>query len=253
MKLDGNLALVTGAATRIGRSIALALAKEKVTVALHYHRSFNKAQSTLAELQQFSPNSFLVNADLSNIEESKSLVEQIRPLGRLSILVNNASLYPSIDGFKDFDLSQWNHLWNINVLAPLILSRAFFSNNESGVIINLIDAGLRKVDPKHFVYRLTKLSLKEMTQMLALELAPNVRVNAVGPGAILPPARMDATGKTVPPQGNEAWQRFDAYIDKRVPLKRPGSPEIIAENVLHLIKQDFLTGVILPVDGGEYI
>jgi glucose 1-dehydrogenase len=130
---------------------------------------------------------------------------------------------------------------SVNLRAPYLLSRAFAVQvPEQGKIINILDARIRQPAPDHFVYRLTKSALATMTAQMALALAPKITVNAVALGAILAPPGKD-----------------DSYLqnlaEKRVPLKRHGSPDIVAENVLHLLRQDFLTGVVIPVDGGEFL
>jgi glucose 1-dehydrogenase len=253
MELAGKTALITGAATRIGRSIALALASEGAVIVLHYRHSREEAEQTLKEIHRVSPLSFAVQGDLSDREQIEAVAEKACEQRQIDILVNNASLFPVEDRFFTFDMVHWDRLWNVNVIAPMILSRRLFADHHCGAIVNLIDASLNRISFENFVYRMTKAALKEMTLMLALELAPHVRVNGIGPGAILPPAKMGPDGKTIRPDENQAAASFEAYVQKHVPLKRSGSPEIIAANVLHLLKQDFLTGVILPVDGGEYI
>ncbi len=253
MDVAGRTALITGAATRIGRYIARALAEEGAIIALHYRHSRKEAEEAIQEIRAVSPESFLVQGDLSNREQIEAVADAAQRQGPVHILVNNASLFPVHDSFTSFDMKQWDRLWNVNVLAPMLLSRRLLSGSEQGVIINLIDAGLNHIKPENFVYRMTKAALKEMTLMLALELAPRVRVNGIAPGAILPPAKMASDGTTIRPDDKQAAERFQAYVQKNVPLQMPGSPQIIASNALHLIRQDFLTGVILPVDGGEYI
>jgi len=273
MDLSHKIALVTGAAGRIGKAIALSLAKEGATVAIHYNHSKEQAQSTLAIIQQDSPQSFLVQGDLSSVDAIETIAREATKFGNIDILINNASLFPAEDNLFTFQIDQWQRLWNVNVLAPMLLARNLFSDlgksdtavesepmsdtsiqpSPQRVIVNLIDAGLNHISYDNFVYRMTKAALKEMTLMMAKELAPDVRVNGVAPGAILPPAKMGTDGNIMAPDGKRADDFFQAYVQKNVALKRPGSPEIIAENVLHLIQQDFLTGVILPVDGGEFI
>lgn len=279
MDLKGKTALVTGAATRLGRSIALALAAKGARVVVHYRNSEEEALQTLADVNRLGSVGCLVQGDLSRREDieriavhamqyahtggatdghasGSSASPDVRFPG-IDVLINNASLFPENDGFRQFDLDQWDRIFNANLYGPFVLSRRLFSDHakyaRDGAIINLLDAGLSHPHPESFVYRLTKSALKEMTSLLALELAPHVRVNGVAPGSILPPARSNAAGQTVRPSEDRAWQLFDAHVKRDVPLKRPGSPEIIAANVIHLLEQDFLTGVILPVDGGEFI
>ncbi len=135
------------------------------------------------------------------------------------------------------------NLFSVNLRAPFLLSRAFAAqipDHRQGKIIHVTDSRVRHAGPDHFAYRLTKGGLWQMTEMMALELAPRITVNGVALGAILPPS-----GKEV--------ADLQRIAKSRVPLKRHGSAEIIAENVLHLLCQDFLTGVVLPIDGGEFL
>ncbi|NJN82467.1 MAG: SDR family oxidoreductase, partial [Caldilineaceae bacterium] len=141
------------------------------------------------------------------------------------------------------DAELFDRLFAINLRAPFLLSQAFAAQlpqNAKGNIINILDARLNRPLPDHFVYRLAKGGLWQMTQMLALELAPRATVNAVALGAILPP----------PGQGQEY---LDRMAQEQVPLRRAGSARIVTENVLHLLTQDFLTGVIVPIDGGQFL
>lgn len=257
MLLKGRTALVTGAATRLGRSIALALAAKGASVIVHYRHSETEARQTLNDIRSLGSEGRLVQGDLSLRAEVERVARDAAAAGHIDILINNASLFPATDGFLQFDMSQWDRVFNTNLYAPFALSRLLFSDHAAnawpGAIVNLLDAGLSHPRPAYFVYSMTKAALKEMTSLLALELAPHVRVNGIAPGSILPPARSNDAGQTVRPDESRAWQLFADHVDRDVPLKRPGSPEIIAENAIHLLEQDFLTGVILPVDGGEFI
>jgi len=133
--------------------------------------------------------------------------------------------------------------FKLNLYAPLLLTRAFARQLPEGMpgkVINISDAKVFRHQADHFAYRLTKSAINEMTAMFALELAPNITVNAIAPGVMLPLA------------GHED-EDLQALAQKRIPLKRIGSPEIIAENVLHLLHQDFMTGTVIRVDGGEWV
>ena len=163
--------------------------------------------------------------------------------GHIDILINSAAIFPEKDTFTGTHPVLWDQIMNINLRAPFLLSQAFAAQlpaETPGKIINILDARLRHPATDHFVYRFAKGSLAQMTEMLALELAPHITVNGVALGAILPPPGKDAS-------------HLDAIAQKRVPLRRAGSAEIVAENVLHLLRQDFLTGVIIPIDGGEFL
>ena len=141
------------------------------------------------------------------------------------------------------DVALWEKLFAINLRAPFFLSQAFASNlagSREGAIVNIADARTRQPGTDHFAYRLTKGGLSQMTEMLAAELAPAVRVNAVALGAILPP----------PGQGEDYLRD---YADRRVPLGHPGGLTTVTANVLHLLRQPFLTGAVVPLDGGEFL
>lgn len=244
MNLEGKVALVTGGGIRVGKGIALELARAGCDVFVHYGRSEQPARNTQQAVQALGRRSEIFSANLAQVEAVEKVVPTaVEAFGQVDILVNNAAIFPEEDSFSDSDAAAWDKIMHINARAPYLLSRAFarqLPDESSGVIININDARIPHPATDHFVYRLAKRALWDMTQLMALELAPDVRVNAVALGAILPPP-----GK---PQ---------AYLDdvaaKRIPLKRPGSVEFVAQNVLHLITQPFLTGVTIEIDGGEFI
>ncbi len=242
MELQGKVALITGGATRLGRAIILALARGGCHVFIHYRRSTRSAQQTQAEARALDVEAHLHAADLSDEKATRAIVPAARKVFRkIDFLINNAAIFPETDSFMGTDQALWESLFAINLRAPFLLSRAFAAQvpeDGQGKIINMTDSRVRRSAPEHFVYRLTKGGLWQMTEMMALELAPRISVNAVALGAILPPP-----GRGI------------GYLKKiaktNVPLKRHGSAEIVAENVIHLLQQDFLTGVVLPIDGGE--
>ena len=146
-------------------------------------------------------------------------------------------------GLTTTDPESWELQFAVNLRAPYLLSRAFVEAlpaSAEGQIVNLLDARLARHGADHLAYRMTKAALASMTGSLAPELAPSIRVNAIAPGAILPP----------PGGSDEELREFAA---EHVPLGRPGGPEAIAEATLHLLSNRFLTGVVLPVDGGEFL
>lgn len=244
MELQGKTAVITGGAIRIGRAITLALAEAECNVFIHYSRSTTPAQQTQQAAQAFGVRAEIYSADL----REATAVQQIIPaataaFGQVDILINNAAIFPEEDSFTGTDPALWDELFAINLRAPFLLAQAFAAQlptDRPGCIVNVLDARVRRPYPDHFVYRLSKGGLWQMTEMLAHELAPRITVNGVALGAILPP----------PGQG-QAY--LDNLAQERIPLQRPGSPEVVAQNVLHLLRQDFLTGVILPLDGGEFL
>lgn len=240
--LKGQTALVTGGAVRIGRAICLQLAEQGCNLAIHYGHSEQAAQDLARTLTEKYPiKASIFQADLSKAESCDHLIDQIlTSIPQLDILVNNAAIFPEPDEFKNINQDTWQKLMDINLRAPLFLSHAFAQQQQPGSIINIIDARYQKTGTDHFMYRLGKHGLAELTRMLALELAPQIRVNAIAPGAILPP----------PGKGTDFLERNKR---KLVPLNSIGNAEHIANNVIHLLKQEFMTGQIISIDGGEFI
>ena len=252
MDLNGKVAVVTGGAVRVGRALVLALAEAGCHVFIHYGRSAGPAIQTKEDAEAFGVQAAIHSANLAEGDAAKRVIETatsallstgVSTFGHVDILINSAAIFPEEDSFTSTDLTLWDKLMNVNLRAPFLLSQAFAAQlpaGHPGKIINILDARLRRSATDHFVYRLTKGSLWQMTEMLALELAPQITVNGVALGAILPPPGKDAS-------------HLDKIAQERVPLQRAGSAEIVAENVLHLLNQDFLTGVIVPIDGGEFL
>jgi NAD(P)-dependent dehydrogenase (short-subunit alcohol dehydrogenase family) len=244
MDLNGKTAIVTGGAIRVGQALVLALAEAGCNVFIHYGRSAGPAIETKEEVEALGVKAAIYSANLAEVDAAERVMKTaVSTFGHIDILINNAAIFPEEDTFTKTDPILWEKIMNINLRAPYLLNQEFVSQlpaKSSGKIINILDARLRRSATDHFVYRFAKGSLWQMTEMLALELAPQITVNAVALGAILPPPGQDAS-------------YLDKIAQERVPLQRAGSAEIVAENVLHLLRQDFLTGVILPIDGGEFL
>jgi len=244
MELKGKVAVITGGAIRVGRALTLALAEVGCKVFIHYGRSAGPAEQTQAEAQKLGVEAVIYSANLLDATEAQSLIPAaIERFEQVDILINSAAIFPEEDRFSTTDLALWDKLMAVNLRAPFLFSQAFAAQvpeGGQGKIINILDARVRRPAPDHFVYRLTKGGLWTMTEMLAQELAPRITVNAVALGAILPPPGADVS-------------YLDKLAQEKVPLKRAGSAEIVAENVLHLLRQDFLTGVIVPIDGGQFL
>jgi NAD(P)-dependent dehydrogenase (short-subunit alcohol dehydrogenase family) len=244
MELKGKVALVTGGAVRVGRALTLALAEAGCHVFIHYGRSAQPAQETAAEAEKLGVKTAVFSADLSDVTAIQQVIPQaVIAFGQVDILINNAAVFLEEDSFTQTGPGLWQKLMAINLQAPFLLSQAFVRQlplDQPGKIININDARLKRPLPDHFVYRLAKGGLWQMTEMLAHELAPRITVNAVALGAILPPLGAD-----------------DSYLQQiageRVPLRRAGNAGIVAQNVLHLLRQDFLTGVTIPIDGGQFL
>ncbi len=247
--LKGKVALVTGSARRIGAVTIRKLHEAGATVIVHYRNSFEDAEKLSAELNNIRPQScFLQQADLSKNSSLTTLVDNIiQQTGRLDILVNNASsFYPTPLG--EITEHHWDDLMASNLKAPLFLSQAAAPQliKNKGCIVNMIDVhGFRPLK-RHTVYSAAKAGLLMLTQSLARELGPDVRVNGVAPGAILWP-EMGGDAE------NDMQVEQQALLDKTC-LKREGEPEDIAKAVLFLIRDaDYITGHVIPVDGGRML
>ncbi|MCJ7695327.1 MAG: SDR family oxidoreductase [Anaerolineaceae bacterium] len=243
MEIKGKTALITGSAIRLGRAIALSLATYGCNLILHYHKSEGPALQLLKEVSNLGIEATLINSDLSNEADILSLFPQVYDLNKqVDILINNASVYIRANA-SETSLDIWNKQFALNIRAPFFLSKAFYEqlpSGKQGKIVNISDARVFHQQPDHFAYRLTKSALHDMTKMMAIEFAPRVTVNALALGIMLPLA------------GKENVD-LHSLANSRIPLKRIGSPEIAAQNVLHILNQDFMTGEILRVDGGEFL
>jgi glucose 1-dehydrogenase len=243
MELKGKTALVTGGGIRVGRAIALALAAEGTNLVIHYNRSQDSAEETADRARSLGVQVITVGADFNDPQAIESLFPNaLAEFEAIDILINSAAIYLRGNGMET-DRKDWERQFRINLKAPFLLTQAFvrqLPKENPGRILNIADAQVNLHKPDHFAYRLTKNALVEMTRMFALELAPDITVNALGLGIMLPLADREDVD-------------LQAYAQKNVPLQRTGSPEIAAENALHLIKSDFTTGTFLVVDGGQYL
>jgi glucose 1-dehydrogenase len=241
--LAGKTALVTGSGVRLGKAISRALAERGCQLALHYNASAEGAEEIREYARSLGVKAETYRADLSSPDEARALIQSASVnFGHLDILINNAAIYLPGKGM-DTSADILEKQFRLNLFAPVLLIREFASQLPEGFpgkVINISDAKVFRHQPDHFAYRLTKAAVNEMTLMFALELAPRITVNAVAPGVMLPLAGREDTD-------------MQALAERRIPLKRVGSPEIIAQNVLHILDQDFMTGTIIRVDGGEGI
>ena len=242
--LDNHVALITGAARRIGAAIARTLHAQGADVAIHYRGSAEEAADLTDELNsQRADSAASFAADLTDMAGLNTLVEEVTAWrGRLDILVNNASsFYPTPVG--EITEDQWDDLIGTNLKAPLFLSQAALPSlrEARGVIINIVDVHSRRPLRDHTVYGPSKAGLAMLTRSLAKDLAPEVRVNGVSPGAILWP------------ENGMSGATKDAILEQ-VPLGRPGSPDDVANAVLFLAKDaDYVTGQIIAIDGGRSV
>lgn len=243
------VALVTGAARRIGAAIARCLHADGYDLVLHYHRSSGDVEALAAELETSRAGSTMaLQADLTEVDYLPELVARgIGRFGRLDALVNNASaFFPTELGSTT--PAQWDALFNANARAPFFLAQAAAPHLKAsrGAIVNLADIYAERPLRTHAVYGMSKASLLHMTRALALELAPEVRVNAVAPGAILWP-EPDAHG-----DGKDDAAK--AAMLARTPLGRTGTAQEVAEAVRWLLRDaSYTTGQVLRLDGGRML
>lgn len=241
--LTDKIALVTGSAHRVGKAIAVALAKEGVHIMVHYNHSDEATvRETLHEIKSHGVKAFAFQADISQPEGIKLLIEAFKEhFEELNILVNSASVFPSAD-FMDITLESWDLAMNVNLRAPFLLTQAaakLMKNNDSGgAIINICDQGAFAPWPKRAHHGISKYGLWMLTQVSAVVLAPDIRVNAIVPGPILKNNMSD-----------EAWQK----LGEELPLKKTGQPDDVGRAVIFLARENFLTGTKIEVNGGEHL
>jgi pteridine reductase len=237
--LRGRVALVTGAGKRLGRAIALRLADEGADVAVHYGKSEAEAKELVAEIVKRGRRAAAFQANLTNILEITALVANVsKEFGRLDILINTAANFLETK-FGETSEAQWDASLNTNLKAPFFVSQAaapLLAKSGKGVIINFADLGGLQGWQDFVPHSISKAGIILLTRVLAKELAPAVRVNALAPGTITMPGD--------PPEWEQDFIR-------RAPLKRSGTPQDITDAVSYLIHAEFITGHILVIDGGR--
>ena len=242
MELDGKVAIVTGGAVRLGKALTLALAEQGTRVVVHYGSSAGPAQETVRQVQALGSEALAVQADLSNPAQAPPIIEWAAArFGRVDILVNSAGIFEP-GNWDNTTEANWDRHFAINLKSPFFLSQAFARHigpERAGHIVNIADWRGARPDTDHVAYTLTKAALIAMTKSLALALAPNIQVNAIAPGMILPPPGKDET-----------------YLERmasKIPAQRIGSPAEIAKTLIFLLRSDFVTGELIFVTGGEHL
>ncbi|MEM1328343.1 MAG: SDR family oxidoreductase [Bacteroidota bacterium] len=232
-------ALVTGSAIRLGKHIALALAKNDYDIAIHCNSSVKAAEETAEEIRALGRKCAIFQYDLKEVDGMKKLMKQVLNLfPKLDVLVNSASAYTQANIMKTTP-DIFDHQFAVNIRAPFFMTQAFAKVVGSGNVINIIDNKVGFHQYQYAAYLLAKKSLEDFTKMAALELAPDIRVNGVAPGVVLP-----------------ATTRSKEYIEWRkqsIPLRKQGSTDHITQAVLSLLDNDFISGQVLVVDGAENI
>jgi len=239
MDLHGRVALVTGGAHRLGRAIALALGQAGANVVVHYHRSAEQATAVLDELRALGVQAAAMQGDLSSATAAECLVDAaVDQWGRLDLLVNNTGIWGATP-IGTVTPERWDELINTNLRSAFFTAQraAPALRTARGAIVNIADVGALRPWRNHTPYLVSKGGVVTLTEALAKDLAPDVRVNAVAPGPVLLP---------------DGWTPAQAErAAKSVPLGRVGQPEDVAQAVIYLAQADYVTGVTLPVDGGQ--
>lgn len=250
MNLEDTVALVTGSGHRMGRAIALALAEEGCDVLVHYHRSAEPAEETARTIRQMGRRAETVSADLTDPALVDALFESFdKRFERLDILVNSAASFER-QAIERITCEEWDKVQALNVRAPFLCTqhaalrmRATGSDfcPDRGVVINLADLSGLSTWNGYSHHGVSRASVLHLTKVSARELAPDIRVNAVVPGTILPPPGESTDSDT--------WRARGL----RVPLARSGDPAHVSQAVVFLVRNDYVTGATILVDGGEHL
>ncbi len=241
MRLEGQHILITGAARRIGREIALHLAAQGANIALHYDKSLDAAEETQKEIQALGADCQLYQSDLSKIGKVADLIEKVESHEALTTLINNAAIFGKGE-MLDTDLENWQKHLDINLSAPFLLSQSLYrsvmNKDRSARIVNMLDWRAIRPGKDHFAYTISKSGLAALTRSLALSMAPNISVNGIALGAILPPR-----------DGSET-----PGITEAIPMKRWGKLEEVCQTIEFLISgPSYITGEIIHLDGGRHL
>ncbi|WEK05352.1 MAG: SDR family oxidoreductase [Candidatus Devosia phytovorans] len=241
-RFPSSIALVTGASDRIGAAIARRLARAGHAVVIHYRSNAEGAEAVCNDIRANDGQAEIVKADLADRKQRAALIEKAAAcFGPLNILVNNASLFDP-DSARDLDEAHWDQHFAIHAEAPVFLARDFANQlpqDTQGNIVNIVDERVLHTSPAYFSYTLSKSVLWTATRTLAQSLAPTIRVNAIGPGPVLPHSR-------------QSQAEFQKSVDA-LPLQRHAGPEAIADGVMVLLQTPSMTGQMLALDGGEHL
>lgn len=232
---------MTGAGKRVGRAIAVALGRAGMHVAVHYRSSAAEADETCLAVRAEGGTAFAIQADLSDRRAARKLVDDaVATLGGLDLLVPSAASYERV-AFDAIDDAAWDDLLEVNLTAPFLLAQRAAPHLAAsrGSIVFVTCGSVATPYRNHLPYVVSKGGLHQLMRVLSLELSPDVRVNAVAPGTVLPPSDLDA----------EALER----VRTRIPLQHLGTPEDIASAVVYLASATFVTGEELRVDGGRSV
>ena len=243
MDLENKVALVTGGARRIGRAISLALATAGARVAVHYGGSALAAEETVSEIEAKGGSAFSFQADLKNEDAANSVIPAVlKEFDRVDILINNAAVFKP-GSLSETTSEHWDLQFQINLKTPFLLSQAFAAQMDlehPGKIINITDWRILRPNDEFFAYTLTKSGIEAMTRSLAVTLAPQVQVNCLALGAILPPAGASAD--------------YQEQLISKIPARRMGGTRDVIQTLMFLLQDgDFITGETILIDGGRHL
>jgi pteridine reductase len=241
VELRGRVALVTGAGRRVGRALAVGLGAQGMRVAVHYHASDRGARESADLIAHAGGTATLFSADLTGPDAPEQLVRDVVDrLGALDVLVNSSAVMERT-ALGDVTPAAWDAMMALNLRAPFLLAQAAAPqlSRRRGAIVNIADLAAFETWPAYIPHGISKAGVVYMTRALARVLAPNVRVNAVAPGAVLLP---------------DGWTEDDAAkLRESTPLARLGSPQDVVDAMLYLLHSDYVTGETLIVDGGRHV
>jgi pteridine reductase len=237
MEITGRIALVTGAGKRVGRALALGLAHAGARVAVHFHASTAGALETVAAIRDAGGNARAFSADLADPHAAGTLVDTVADtLGGFDILVNSSGIMQRV-ALADVTPAQWDTTFAINLRSQFFTSQAAARRMANGgVIVNMADLAGFEAWTQYIPHCVSKAGVVSLTQALAHALGPKIRVNAIAPGAVLPPEGFDGS-----------------HLISTTPLKRLGSPDDVVQAMLYLIAADYVTGETIIVDGGRHV
>lgn len=240
MEIRSKVALITGAAMRVGRVIALSLAEKGARVAFTYLSDDEPWRKTLAEIEAKGVQGLALPLDVRRVEQpGQCVAEVVERFGRLDILVNSASVWLR-SPFLEISYEAWQAALAINLTGPFLCAQAVapqMLRQQAGVIINITDLSAYQTWPEYAHHAASKAGLVALTRVMAVELAPHVRVNAIAPGTVLLP--------------DNATPEKRRWAEENSLLKRVGQPEDVARTVVFLAEMDFVTGAVYFVDGGR--
>lgn len=241
MHLRGKIALVTGGARRLGRAFVLALAAAGMDVAVHYGHAAREAEETVTLARRQGVRAMAFQADLQDADATSHLIHRVADtLGFPQVLINSAAIFEP-GTLRDTSLENWSRHFRINLRAPFLLMQEFarLVGDRAGKVVNISDWRAVYPGQRYLAYTLSKAALLTLTQMAARELAPHVQVNALALGAVLPPPGKDET--------------YLERLVRRLPARRTAQVEEVTDALLFLLRNDYITGEVIFVDGGAHL